>query len=115
MIGFTDFEALPSISYTWNSFLLVSIVKKYDLGAKLISPIIKDRRYNKEIIVSKNSDYHNLDDLVFELLTKNNMTIVDESSLLSFLIINHLTTKVIPRELYDSNKLNYVDGYFKLS
>ena len=28
MIGFTDFEAFPSVPYEWNSFLLVSIIKK---------------------------------------------------------------------------------------
>lgn len=115
MIGFNDFEAFPSIPYKWNSFLLVSIIKKYGLGAKLISPVIKDRRYNKEIVVAKNSDYHNLDDIVFTLLVKNNITIIDESNLLSFLVINHLVVKIIPKELYDSNKLNYADGYFRLS
>ena len=71
MIGFTDFEAFPSVPYEWNSFLLVSIIKKYNLGVKLVSPAIRDRRYNKEIVVSKDSDHRNLDDIVYALLTKN--------------------------------------------
>lgn len=115
MIGFTDFEAFPSVPYEWNSFLLVSIIKKYNLGVKLVSPAIRDRRYNKEIVVSKDSDHRNLDDIVYALLTKNNITYIDESNLLSFLVINHLVAKVIPKELYDSKKLNYADGYFRLS
>ena len=115
MIGFTDFETFPTTAYEWNSFLLVSIIRKYDLGVKLISPSMKDRRYNKEIIVSKNSDYHDLDDIVFALLAKNNITSIDESNLLSFLIINRLAAKVIPKELYNSKKLNYASGWFRLS
>lgn len=115
MIGFTDFKAFPPVPYEWNSFLLISIIRKYSLGVKLVSPAIRDRRYNKEIVVSKNSDYCNLDDIVFALLIKNNMTLIDESNLLSFLVINHLVAKVIPKELYDSKKLNYSDGYFRLS
>ena len=115
MIGFSDFEAFPPIPYEWNSFLLVSIIKKYDLGVKLVSPVIRDRRYNKEIVVSKGSNYCNLEDIVFALLSKNNITLIDESNLLSLLIINHLIAKIIPKEIYDSKKLNYADGYFSLS
>ena len=66
-------------------------------------------------MVSKDSDHRNLDDIVYALLTKNNITYIDESNLLSFLVINHLVAKVIPKELYDSKKLNYADGYFRLS
>ena len=98
MIGFDDFENLPSIQYEWNSFLLVSIIKKYELGFRLVSPVIKDRRYNKEIIVLKDSGYYHLDDIVYNLLAKNGINFIDESNLLSFLVINHLVSKVIPKE-----------------
>lgn len=113
MIGFDDFENLPSIQYEWNSFLLVSIIKKYELGFRLVSPAIRDRRYNKEIIVSNDSVYYHLDDIVYDLLAKNSIKVIDESNLLSFLVINHLVSKVIPKELVDSKILNYADGYFK--
>ena len=115
MIGFDDFENLPSIQYEWNSFLLVSIIKKYELGFRLVSPVIKDRRYNKEIIVLKDSGYYHLDDIVYNLLAKNGINFIDESNLLSFLVINHLVSKVIPKELVDSKILNYADGYFKIA
>lgn len=115
MIGFEGFEDLPSIEYEWNSFLLVSVIKKYELGFRLVSPAIKDRRYNKEIIVSKDSKYYHLDDIVYDLLIKNSINFIDESNLLSFLVINHLVSKVIPKELFDSKILNYADGYFKIA
>ncbi len=115
MIGFDDFDNLPEIPYEWNSFLLVSIIKKYELGFRLVSPAIRDRRYNKEIIVSKDSAYYHLDDIVYDLLAKNGINFIDESNLLSFLVINHLVSKVIPKELVDSKILNYEDGYFKIA
>lgn len=115
MIGFDDFSDFPAIHYDWNSFLLVSVIKKYDLGMKLISPAIGDRRYNKEIVVLKDSDYSHLDDIVYTLLVKNNINFIDESNLLSFLAINHLVAKVIPKEIFDSKILNYADGYFRIA
>ena len=115
MLGCDDFEDLPHIQYEWNSFLLVSIIKKYDLGFRLVSPAIKDRRYNKEIIVPKDLNYYHLDDIVYALLESNGINFIDESNLLSFLVINHLVSKVIPKELFDSKILNYSDGYFKLA
>lgn len=115
MIGFDDFENFPSIQYEWNSFLLVSLIKKYQLGFRLVSPAIRDRRYNKEIIVLKDSNYYHLDDIVYDLLVKNGINFIDESNLLSFLVINHLVSKVIPKELVDSKILNYADGYFKIA
>ena len=95
--------------------MLVSIIKKYELGFRLVSPAIRDRRYNKEIIVSNDSVYYHLDDIVYDLLAKNSIKVIDESNLLSFLVINHLVSKVIPKELVDSKILNYADGYFKIA
>lgn len=114
MIGFDDFENFPHIQYDWNSFLLISVIKKYNLGVKLISPAIRDRRYNKEVVVCKDSDCAHLDDIVYALLVKNNIKFIDEANLLSFLVINHLVAKVIPKELFDSKKLDYADGYFNI-
>jgi hypothetical protein len=85
------------------------------LGFRLVSPAIRDRRYNKEIIVLKDSGYYHLDDIVYDLLVKNGINFIDESNLLSFLVFNHLVSKVIPKELVDSNILNYADGYFKIA
>lgn len=115
MIGCEDFDGLPEMNYEWNSFLLVSIIRQYKLGCKLISPAIKDRRYNKEIIVCADSPFQALDDVVEDMLKKNGIFYIDESNLLSFLVVHRLVSKVIPKELYDSGKLKYSDGYFSLS
>lgn len=113
MIGYDDFEKFPSIQYEWNTFLLISLIKRYDLGYKTVSPVINDRRYNKEIIVPSNSEWNDLCDIVISLMKENNIVVIDEADLLSFLIIHHLVAKIIPKELYDSEKINYADGYFR--
>ena len=114
MIGIEGFDDLPKVNYEWNSFLLVSIIRRYKLGYKLISPAIKDRRYNKEIIVRADSPFAALDDLVEYMLRINDISYIDGSNLLSFLVVHHLVSKMIPKELYDSDKLKYSDGYFSL-
>lgn len=114
MIGYDDFDGLPEVNYEWNSFLLVSIIRQYKLGYKLISPAIKDRRYNKEIVVRADLPVEALDDVVEYMLKKNGISYIDESNLLSFLVVHRLVSKVIPKELYDSGKLKYSDGYFSL-
>ena len=58
---------------------------------------------------------HVVDDIVYDMLVKNGINFIDESNLLSFLVINHLVSKVIPKELFDSKILNYADGYFKIA
>lgn len=72
-------------------------------------------QYNKEIIVLEESTNQSLDDLVLELLQKNNIETIDEATLLSFLVVHRIISKVIPKELYDSPKLKYSDGYFRLT
>lgn len=114
MTGCAEFDELPHIEYEWNAFLLVSIIKCYGLGYRLVSPAAKDRRYAKEIIVHNDSTFESLDDIVVSMLRKNNIGCIDEADLLSFLIVHHLTSKVIPKELYNSNELKYADGHFSL-
>ena len=114
MINLNNFDNFPTIEYEWNNFLLISIIKRYDLGFKCISPEAKDSRYNKEIIVKKSSDFNCYGDIVYYQLLTANIDIIDENNLLSFLIINNLARKCIPKELYKYKKLNYNNGYFKM-
>lgn len=109
-----DFSRFPEINYEWNTFLLTSLVENYNLGYKIINPKNKDRRFQKSIIVRQDSGCCNLDDLVVNCLKLTGMTEVAESTLLSFLLINGVVRKVLPKELFDSPKLNYNDGVFRV-
>lgn len=111
-INLVDFSLFPNIQYEWNSYLLVSIIEKYDIGYKIINPKIRDRRYQKSIIIKDNSLCSNLDDVVVKYLKANEISEISESNLLSFLIINGLVRKLIPKELYESSVINYKNGKF---
>ncbi|MCR5523953.1 MAG: hypothetical protein K6F64_10060 [Clostridia bacterium] len=114
MIGFYNFDTFPEISYEWNTFLLITIIEKYDINARIVEPAIRDKRYCKDIIVSTDSDFTCLGDIVKSVLIDNKISSIDEPTLLSLLIVNHLVVKVLPKEIYDYPGLNYCDGYFNL-
>ncbi|HQK35430.1 MAG TPA: DNA-directed RNA polymerase subunit alpha C-terminal domain-containing protein, partial [Spirochaetales bacterium] len=57
-----DYEAFPKCSYKWNGFLLESLITEYDTGYRVIYPQIRDRRYQRGIIVPNNSPYHTFED-----------------------------------------------------
>jgi hypothetical protein len=48
-------SSLPVLAYSWNAFLLQTVVEVYNLGYKCIQPTVKDRRYSKGIIVPQDS------------------------------------------------------------
>lgn len=113
-INIYDFSKFPKIEYEWNSFLLVSIIEHYDIGFRVINPKNKDRRYQKSIIVEKDRPYTKFDEVVVEYLRKNNIMEISENNFLSFLILNGLVRKVIPKELQESQIINYEEGMYSI-
>jgi hypothetical protein len=111
-INMYDFSQFPKINYEWNSFLLTSIIEHYDIGFKIVNPKNIDRRYQKSIIVRNDKNYNQLDEIVDAYLIQNGINEISENNLLSFLLLNHLIRKVIPKELYESQIINYADGMF---
>lgn len=112
LIGFDEFEKFPNIDYEWNVFLLGSIIENFDIGYKLIKPATTDRRFQKAIIVKRDFAYKNYIDIVLAKLKKSSLEIITENEMLSFLLINHLAIKTIPKELYNSPKLTFEEGNF---
>lgn len=113
-ILFDDFSQLPKMRYEWNTFLLTSLVENFNVGYKVINPKNKDRRYQKGIIVKQDCKCESLDDLVFECLKQAGISEITEMDLLSFLLINGIVRKVLPKEIYNSTKLNYNEGIFNI-
>ncbi len=97
-----DYDNFPSISHEWNGYLLEAIVKKYFSDIKLIVPEYKDRRYQKTIIVSGEIDINSYPELVAYAVKKSGYKSMSEGTMLSFMIINGLTYKVIPKEIGNS-------------
>ena len=85
-----------------------TIVSKYSFGWHIVSPQVKDRRYEKGILVRDSKDIAAYDELIAQVLTESEIYELTASQLLSFLQIHQLALKTIPKELEAS-------GYFKAS
>ena len=109
-----DYSELPEIEYEWNSHLMRSIIDWYLPLYKIIETSAKDRRYERGIILYKESEIEDYIDLIIWLMNKNNIIEISENKMLSLLVINGLTYKIIPKGLYMTDKLNYHDGTFSL-
>lgn len=112
ILNFTNWDELLNIGFEWNQFLLHSVVESMGINLRLIETRTTDRRYERGIIVYVNSDFKEYSDVVAHVLVENNMIKVSENSMLSFMVINGLTYKTIPKEIYNSKKIKYVDEKF---
>lgn len=108
-----DYEAFPKCSYKWNGFLLESLITEYDTGYRIISPQIRDRRYQRGIIVPNNSPYHTFEDLVIGNIISDGISSQSETELLKYLKMRGLIiTSAIPQELYKCPKMPFKGEVF---
>jgi len=108
-----DYESFPKCSYKWNGFLLESIITEYDTGFRIISPQIRDRRYQRGIIVPNDSPFDTFEDLVIGTLISDGITNLSETELLKYLKMRGLIiTSAIPQELYECPKMPFKNEIF---
>lgn len=112
IISFDEWELLPDIGYEWNGFLLHSIVDKISNMLRIIETRTTDRRYERGIVVYEDSEHVEYAEVVVHCLKKNGYAVISEAQMLSFLIVNGLTYKMIPKELYNADKIKYMDEKF---
>lgn len=97
--------------YEWNEFLLETVIKKSFPEFEIIQPMMKDRRYQKGILVMKNDALTSYPQVVAKKMKKYGYTRLSESQFLSFLIVNNLARKAIPNELSNNDYIRK-DGDF---
>lgn len=113
LLNYDCFDELPDVGYSWNVFLLRSIIEKYMSSFRIVEPKAKDRRYERGIVVDSISDMFDYIDVVVHTIKCNGTNEISESNLLSLLVLNDLSYKIIPQELYvDNERLLYKDGLF---
>ena len=84
-----------------------SIVDRYLECFRIIETKAKDRRYERGIIIDRESTIEDYSDFVARYLRAKGYIEVAENKMLSILILNNLTYKLIPKELYSSDKIIY--------
>jgi hypothetical protein len=85
-----------------NEFVMESLANELDLGWHVVQPQIKDRRYQKGILVRNDNSIMTYDALVACVLLSKDISELSEAQLLSFMQIHQLAGKVIPKELFSS-------------
>ena len=85
-----------------NEFVMESIATELNLGWHVVQPQIKDRRYQKGIMVRNDNSIMTYDALVASVLLSKGISELSEAQLLSFMQIHQLAGKVIPKELFSS-------------
>ena len=105
-------DELPNIGYEWNGFLLHSVLIRFSKYYKIIEPIAKDRRFDKGIIVIKDTEIQDYMDVIIHLLKSLGKNEISEKDMTTLLIIHGLAYKMIPHEVYVSEKINYKDERF---
>jgi hypothetical protein len=93
-----------------NEFVMESLVAELDLGWHVVQPQIKDRRYQKGILVRNENSIMTYDALVATVLLYKGISELSESQLLSFMQIHQLAGKVIPKELFSSSHFEVDDN-----
>jgi hypothetical protein len=114
LLEFDDFSDLPEIDYEWNSFLLETVINKYVPELKIVCPDYKDRRYQRSLIVKSELGIQSYSELVAYVFKRNGYTSLSEGKFLSFLVVNGLAYKIIPKEIQNSNYFKLEKEYYVL-
>jgi hypothetical protein len=93
-----------------NEFVMESLANELNLGWHVVQPQIKDRRYQKGILVRNDNSIMTYDALVSSVLVYKGISELSESQLLSFMQIHQLAGKVIPKELFSSSHFEVDDN-----
>lgn len=115
LLNFGEWDILPKIDYEWNSFILESIIRNYSSSFRIIEQDMKDRRYQRGIIVLAESQNTSYPDLVANVMKSNGITIMTEGQMLSFLVVHGFTYKLIPKEIYNCEQLRYKNELFEIN
>jgi len=109
-----SFDSFPDGEYQWNSFLLESIINEFSTGFRIIAPQVKDRRYQRGIIIRSNSPIKSFEQFIIFLIEQDGITSLTEIEMTKYLKNKGVITSAIPQELYNCDMLQYKDDMFTL-
>lgn len=107
-----ELDEFPEWDYSWNEFILETIIKKYLKELDVIQPTMRDRRYQKGIVVKKELNIKTYPQVVARKMVATGNGKMTESQFLSFLVVHNLARKVIPSELANSDYVKKDGEYY---
>ena len=111
---FSDSEEELPCGLQVNEFLIGSASAVCDLGWHIVAPQIKDRRYQRGILVRNSEQVFTYDKLVSAVLKENGVAEISENDLLSFLMIRSLALRYIPKDLQTSALFRFAEGIYSV-
>ncbi|MFA5603193.1 MAG: hypothetical protein WDA21_05690, partial [Bacilli bacterium] len=101
-----DYSEFPEIGYSWNEFLITSVIRKFEdqLNFKLIELDIRSNLYCRSFVVPKHVPASRYSDLIKWILEKEQIKEISEAELFSFLSSRGLLiNERIPTEVYNND------------
>ncbi|MGL6201173.1 MAG: sigma factor-like helix-turn-helix DNA-binding protein [Lachnospiraceae bacterium] len=112
MFDFFTFQGYPYCEFEWNGFLIESIIEECDVGYKILSPQVKDRRYQRGIVVVENHPSNSFEELVAHIMKKDHIMSLNESEFSDYLKQKGLVYNTIPQELYNCSEITFKNELF---
>lgn len=106
-------EDLPS-GKSVNEFFMGAVIAEYGLGWHVVSPQMKDRRYQRGILVRDNVTVYAYDELISKVLREQGIKTISEEDLQGLLQIHSLVYNYLPKELQKSAWFKYSEGMFEV-
>lgn len=107
-----EMDEYPEWDREWNEFVIETIVKQYYPELLVVHPSVKDRRYQRGIIVKREMGLNTYPEIVAYKMKSIGTEKMTESQFLSFLVVHNLARKVIPNELSNSDYVRKDGDYY---
>lgn len=112
--NFMDSEEELPCGMSVNEFFVGALVAEYSLGWHIVSPQMKDRRYQRGILVRDDVPVYAYDELISKVLKEQGIKTISEEDLQGFLQIYSLVYNYLPKELQKSAWFKYNGGMFEV-
>ena len=109
-----SFQGFPQCQFEWNGFLVESIIRECNTEYKILSPQVKDRRYQRGIIVNKNNPVHSFEELVSQIMKTDGDISLSEPEFCDYLKQKGLIYNTIPQELYNCDEIIFKTEMFSI-
>jgi len=109
-----SFQGFPQCQFEWNGFLVESIIRECNTEYKILSPQVKDRRYQRGIIVNTNNPVHSFEDLVSQIMKIDGDISFSEPEFCDYLKQKGLIYNTIPQELYNCDEIIFKTEMFSI-
>lgn len=107
-----EMDEFPEWEHEWNEYVMETVVKRYYSDLIVVQPSIKDRRYQRGIVVNNELGLNSYPEIVAYKMKSTGNEKMTESQFLSFLVVHNLARKVIPNELSNSDYVKKDGEYY---